>query len=116
METIALAANCGVDAVLLVLDAFRYAQAISGKGSAPSQEHIAPRALCSGFRRFVRHYFNDNEEGKELLSEWGIKQSEDLGRIVFAMVEAGWMKASLDDAISQFAGLFTLDTLFPNPG
>jgi uncharacterized repeat protein (TIGR04138 family) len=114
-EAIAGKAGCTVDAVLLVLDACRHAAAQHATLDQ-GRRHVSPGHLCEALATHVRFYFNDADEGVELLSEWGIRTSEDVGRIIFTMVEAGWMATTPGESESDFAGLFTLDTLFDQAG
>jgi uncharacterized repeat protein (TIGR04138 family) len=52
------------------------------------------------------------KEAKASLNQWRLRTSEDLGAIIFALTEAKLLRAS--EAIRQqdFAGRFTLATLF----
>jgi uncharacterized repeat protein (TIGR04138 family) len=114
-ESIATKAGCTVDAVQVVRDVCHHAAAQTTAFGA-EQRHVSAREVCDALAKHVRYYFEDLAEGKELLAEWGIRTSEDMGRIVFAMVEAKWMEARPEDSESDFAGLFTLDTLFDQAG
>ena len=106
---IAQAAGCSVDAVMFVADAAAGARWLA---SAPRGAQITARQICGSIRAHAMWYFNDKAEAMELLAEWGIRRSEDAGRIIFAMVEKGLLKAGNEDSIDQFNGLFTLDSLF----
>jgi uncharacterized repeat protein (TIGR04138 family) len=110
-EPIAEKAGCTVDAVQLVRDVCHHAAA-QPASIEQGMRHASARQICEALRKHVHFYFDDAKEGKELLAEWGIRTSEDVGRIVFTMVEAKWMKARPEDLQSDFSGLFTLDTLF----
>jgi uncharacterized repeat protein (TIGR04138 family) len=102
-------AGCSVDAVLFVLDAVSLAARTMHSAGAG---HVTARHVCGALRAHARSYFNDEAEAIELLDEWGVRSSEDVGRIVFAAVRAGRLRASPNERQSDFAGLFTLDTLF----
>jgi uncharacterized repeat protein (TIGR04138 family) len=45
----------------------------------------------------------------ERLGQLGILTSEDVGKIVYAFVDAGHMQIAPDDSQDDFAGLFTID-------
>jgi 2-amino-4-hydroxy-6-hydroxymethyldihydropteridine diphosphokinase len=105
---LAALAGCAVDGVLFVMDAVALAERTLQDSGKP----ISARSVCAAVRARARDYFNDDAEAIELLNEWGVRSSEDVGRIVFAAVRAGRLTASPDDRESDFAGLFTLDTLF----
>jgi uncharacterized repeat protein (TIGR04138 family) len=115
---IAQQAGCEVDAILFILDAFEFARALHGRLSLSAdraKQHITARDLCDAVAGHARRYFNDPDEARELLAEWGIRRSEDVGRIIFTMVDAGRLAAQEGESASDFDGLFTLDTLFAPP-
>ncbi len=45
-------------------------------------------------------------EAEETLHEWNILNSEDIGRIVFALISVGLMEEQTDDSIDDFNNLF----------
>jgi len=108
---VAEATGCTVDGVLFVIDATAAARSLAHAGAGT---HITASQVCGGILAHAARYFNDKAEAKELLSEWGIHRSEDVGRIIFSMVEKGLIKAGDSDSIEQFNGLFTLESLFEN--
>jgi len=110
-EPIAAKAGCTVDAVHLVRDVCHHAAALPAS-IEQGVRHVSARQICEALRTHVCFYFGDIDEGKELLAEWGIRSSEDVGRIIFTMVEAKLMAARPEDSLADFSGLFTLDTLF----
>jgi uncharacterized repeat protein (TIGR04138 family) len=114
-EPIAASAGCTIDAVMIVYNAFRHAHAAHTTDDYSLQQ-VTSQEVCDAFGMHVRHYFNDEPEARELLAEWGIHRSEDVGRIIFAMVDAGWMATGPGESVEQFAGHFTLDTLFDRAG
>jgi uncharacterized repeat protein (TIGR04138 family) len=104
-RSIAEAGGFSVDAAMFVWDAWNFAWA----------NNLAPKsaaAVCDVIRDYADTYFNDRAEAVELLSEWGIHRSEDVGSIVYAFVAAGWLKAEAGDSIQDFNGLFTLESWF----
>jgi uncharacterized repeat protein (TIGR04138 family) len=104
-RSIADAAGFTVDAAMFVWDAWNCAW----------MSNLRPRtarAVCDVVRDFADTYFNDRAEALELLREWGIGRSEDIGRIIYAFVAAGWMRAEAGDSVEDFNGLFTLDSWF----
>jgi uncharacterized repeat protein (TIGR04138 family) len=98
------------DGVLFVIDALGVAQRRHGK------RHITARELCEGLREWSMTYFNDAAEAKDLLAEWGLCRSEDVGRIVCGLVSAGLAQAAEEDSQADFNGLFTLENLFASGG
>ena len=47
-----------------------------------------------------------------VLRRWNIHRTEDFGKIVFAMVEAGLMRTSEEDTMEDFQGVFDFDEAF----
>ena len=99
------------DAAMFVLDAVRQAARLTGAWKRDAS-HLSAREVCNSIRIFARSYFNDDSESIDLLAAWGIRCSEDVGRIVFLLVQAGFLVARATDRLEDFNGVFTLDTLF----
>ena len=102
-----------VDALLFVGDVIRFLhadQALRGQ-----IRHVGARQVCDGLRDYAFQYFNDTAEAMDLLGEWGLRRSEDVGRVVFALVRAGELQARAEDREEDFAGLFELERLFAGP-
>jgi uncharacterized repeat protein (TIGR04138 family) len=49
---------------------------------------------------------------RTVLEHWGIHSTEDLGEIVFALVEAGILVAESHDRPQDFRGLFDFEEAF----
>jgi uncharacterized repeat protein (TIGR04138 family) len=79
-------------------------EAISGK------RHISGQQLCLGLRDYALLQYG--RLARTVLSSWGVRRTEDFGRIVFAMVEAGWMRKQDEDTIEDFENVFDFDEAF----
>ena len=97
-----------LEGVLFVMDAAT--QATPGPGG-----RLTAADVCRGVHAYVHAYFNDAEEARDLLTEWKVGMSEDVGRIVFGLVEAGLMRAEPGETAADFDNRFTLDTLLEKP-
>jgi len=102
VAAIARSVGYSVDAVMFVQDAVSFSM---------QPGHRTAREVCRDFADYARQYFNDRDEAIELLREWGVCRSEDVGRIVFGLVRAGMLVAGPEDREEDFAGLFTLENL-----
>lgn len=69
-------------------------------------KHISAVDLCRIFLEMAEDTFQ--HQAKEVLSEWGIERSEDLGRIFDAMDEEGLSIASENDSPEDFNNVFDL--------
>ena len=113
-EQVASTIGYPVDAVMFVYAAIGPAGK-SAPRPAEGQAHATARHVCDAVRAHALWYFNDKAEALDLLAEWKIRRSEDVGRIVFGMVDAGMVTTSPEDSPARFAGLFVLDRLFDDP-
>lgn len=74
--------------------------------------HRSAREVCQDVISYARVHFNDTAEATQLFREWGIQSSENVGRIVFAMVRAGLLRARPEDHQEDFNGLFRVEDVF----
>jgi len=105
VKDIADAVGYPQSAILFVIDS---QQMIQNTGNYDAVD------ICNAFCAYAKKYFNSQDEARDLLAEWKLNRSENLGRIIFALVEAGFVSMSPGDALSDFDGLFTIETLLTN--
>jgi len=75
--------------------------------------HVSGPELCDGLRDFgVKQY---GLLARTVLSRWGIRSTEDFGKIIFAMVEAGLMRTTEDDRLEDFVNVYNFDDVFREP-
>ena len=105
------AAGLPLDGFKFVRAALKYTKLSGNKRdfSVPGGANAAE--ICAGVRKHAQMYFDNPDEARDCLSQWRIRSSEDVGAIVFALVEAGILKASPDDSLAAFNGLFTFEDL-----
>jgi len=72
--------------------------------------HVSGAELCDGLRRYTRHEFG--LLARDVLEHWHIRSTEDFGRIVFAMVEAGLLRTSAEDSMDDFLGVYSFEEAF----
>ena len=111
-DPIAAEIGCSVDALMFTLDCVALATRKAWPHGSPKGIHVTARDVCNAVREHASSYFNDRDEALSLLDEWGIRRSEDVGAMVFGLVAHGFLKVSPNDRREDFAGLFTLATLF----
>jgi len=75
--------------------------------------HVSGQQLCHGLRDFAKREYG--LMAKSVLARWRIHRSEDFGRIVFAMVDAGLMHKTADDTIEDFIDVFSFEEAFSDP-
>ena len=94
-----------VEAFSFVIGALRYAFRARPDG-------VDARDVCQAVREYAAVRLGGTSGAIARLAEWNIRRSEDVGRIIFRMVDTGRIQASPGDSPEQFEGLFTLEDLF----
>ncbi len=74
------------------------------------ERHVSGQQLCIGLRDFaIRRY---GMLARTVLARWSIRKTDDFGRIVYAMIDAGLMRRSDDDSFADFQGVYEFDEAF----
>lgn len=77
---------------------------------AAGNRHVTGQQLCLGLRdHALRQY---GLLARTVLEHWNIRRTEDFGRIVFALVDAGLLRKTERDSIEDFAGVYDFDEVF----
>ena len=108
-----------VDAYLFIADVLLRIRKRSAEAkglSFSNTRHVSVAELGEGLREHAVEYFGDNAESREVLRSWNVLTSEDVGKIVWRMIDAGLLAAGAHDPADQFAGKFTLESLFGAEG
>ncbi len=94
--------------------ALRYTLEMVGRAPAESVDdegsHISGQELLEGIRALALEQF-----GLMTLSvfhNWGIRQTDDFGRVVFELVERGAMRKTDRDQRSDFVDVFNFEEVF----
>ncbi|MBL0926032.1 MAG: hypothetical protein IBJ11_00055 [Phycisphaerales bacterium] len=72
--------------------------------------HVSGQELCIGLREYALSQFG--RLARTVLASWGIRRTEDFGRIVFILVEAGLMRKTDSDSIEDFEAVYEFDEAF----
>jgi uncharacterized repeat protein (TIGR04138 family) len=72
--------------------------------------HITGQQLSLGLRDFAFDRYG--MLAPAVLRHWNILRTEDFGRIVYALIEAGVMSKSDEDSFDDFAGVYEFDEAF----
>ncbi|MFA7256196.1 MAG: Minf_1886 family protein [Kiritimatiellales bacterium] len=75
--------------------------------------HVSGQELLSGLREFALTEFGPMT--KTVLNGWGIQRTEDIGEIVFNMVEAGMLGKTENDSRADFANGYDFAEAFSKP-
>ena len=91
--------------LLFVLAALEYAQ-----GRLPARRHISGQELAWACRDFGREQFG--LLAPTVLRFWGIASTEDIGRIVFHLIDVGLLAQQPEDRIEDFDRVYDFDEVF----
>ena len=75
--------------------------------------HVSGQELLAGIREFALTEFGPMT--KTVLNGWGIKRTEDIGEIVFNMVETGLLGKTEKDSRADFANGYDFEEAFRKP-
>jgi len=81
--------------------------------SLKKPRHVSGQELLEGIREFAIEEFGPM--AKTVLNGWGIQQTEDVGEIVFNMVETGLLGKTDEDSREDFANGYDFDEAFRKP-
>jgi uncharacterized repeat protein (TIGR04138 family) len=77
------------------------------------RRHVTGSELAWACRDFARQQFG--LLAPVVLRHWGISRTEDLGRIVYTLVEVGLLVTQPGDSESDFEGVYQFDDAFGDP-
>ena len=78
--------------------------------SIDEPRHITGRELTDGVRELALGQYGPL--ARTVLEHWGIHETEDVGRVVFAMVEQGILVKEDEDHQEDFTDLFDFEEVF----
>ena len=78
--------------------------------SLDEPRHITGRELTDGVRELALGQYGPL--ARTVLEHWGIHETEDVGRVVFAMVEQGILVKEDEDHQEDFTDLFDFEEVF----
>jgi uncharacterized repeat protein (TIGR04138 family) len=78
-----------------------------------ARRHVSAAELAWACRDFALQQFGLLAQG--VLAHWGIHRTEDLGRIVFILVEVGLLVTQAGDLESDFDAVFQFADAFGDP-
>jgi uncharacterized repeat protein (TIGR04138 family) len=79
----------------------------------PQPRHISGPELAEGFRDYVLDQFGPMT--LMVLNAWNVRSTEDVGAIVFNLVDVGLLTKTEDDRREQFEGLYDFQDAFGRP-
>ncbi len=104
------------EAYVFVRDALDYTKkSMSRREGIPmsDNEHVTGQELLASLREYVLAQFGPM--AITVLEEWGITRCEDIGEIVFNIVEAGLFSKTETDSRTDFQNGYDFDDAFRKP-
>ena len=99
------------NAYQFVFAALRHAQESLGRDRTDqSTGHVSGRELLHGVRDLASQHFG--LLAIVVFAEWGIHGTEDFGKIVFELIEAGEMRKTDDDHLEDFVDVYDFHKAF----
>jgi uncharacterized repeat protein (TIGR04138 family) len=74
---------------------------------APAENHVSGRELCDGVVDLARREFG--RMARVVFRMWGVDRTDDIGEIVFNLIEANLLSKNERDDRGDFHALFDLD-------
>lgn len=92
-------------AYLFVLASIEFLQ-----GRLPERRHVTGPELTMACRDFALEHYG--LLARTVLDHWGVRGTEDFGRIVFSLVEVGLLVTQPDDRVEDFHEVYSFDQAF----
>jgi uncharacterized repeat protein (TIGR04138 family) len=81
-----------------------------GGGPERMNRHVTGQQLCWAIRDIALERWGLMARG--VLARWSIRRTEDIGAIIFALVENDWLQKQPTDSIDDFNSVFDFDEAF----
>ena len=83
------------------------------RGGQHAHRHVSGQELLSGLREFALKEYGPMS--KAVLNEWGVKTTDDIGQVVFNLVNSSVLGKNETDSPNDFKNVFTFDDAFVKP-
>ncbi|MDC0267933.1 hypothetical protein OAK97_01360 [bacterium] len=103
------------EAYYFLRDALDHTQSILKKANAPVKrpQHVSGNQLLEGIREYALSQFGPMT--LTVMHDWGIKQCEDFGEIVFNMVDHNLLSKTQEDTRDDFKSVYDFSSAFTEP-
>jgi|UniRef100_UPI0037843F0D uncharacterized repeat protein (TIGR04138 family) len=76
-------------------------------------QHVSGQELLAGFRDHVLSEYGPMSN--IILDQWGLQRGEDVGNIVYNLIDVGYFGKNDGDSLEDFAGGYEFATAFSEP-
>ncbi len=94
-----------LDAYWLINDGLQYTYRLTGK-----KEHITAHELLEGIRQLMLKRYG--QMAKTVLNSWRIYTTDDIGQVVFNLVNAGLMVKRENETLQDFHAVYEFEEAF----
>ena len=98
------------EAFQFVRDGLSHTVRVSHGQADDENRHVSGQQLCFGLKDYALKRYG--MLARTVLERWGIRKTDDFGKIVFAMVDAGLMRKTDEDTFEDFSGVYSFDEAF----
>ncbi len=102
-----------IEAYFFIREALDFTMKMLEKPDEGPARHVSGGELLEGIRRFALNEFGPIT--LKVLNTWGIRKTDDIGEIVFNLVESGELGKTDKDRREDFAGGFDFEDAFAKP-
>ncbi len=102
-----------VEAYIFIREALDYTIKMLQKPEAGSSRHVSGQELLEGLRRYALEEFGPM--ALKVINDWGIEKSEDVGNVVFNLVQSGEFGKTDEDKSEDFKGGYDFRDAFAKP-
>jgi len=95
------------DSYEFVLQALHFTQA-----KLKRETHVTGGELAGGIREFAIEQYGPM--AKVVLNHWGINKTQDLGNIVFNLIDKNLLSKTKEDSIGDFRDVYDFESAFGN--
>jgi uncharacterized repeat protein (TIGR04138 family) len=103
----------GRGAYLFVREALDHTQKMMGRPPRNEIRHVSGQQLLAGAREYALAQYGPM--ALTVLEEWGLRRCEDIGEIVFSMVETSLLAKTDQDSREDFKGGYSFEEAFQKP-
>jgi len=101
------------DAYVFLRDALDYTTKQQKKAKGATVRHVAGPELLEGVRQYALKEFGPMVV--TVFSYWGIKNTLDIGHMVFNLINAGIFGKTEEDSLDDFKNVFDFEEVFVRP-
>ena len=108
-----------IDAYAFVFESLEHAKSMKKREmilarrrnkSTVHSRHVNGRELCEGVRQLAIQHFG--YMALTVLKHWGIRSTQDIGEIVFNLIDSGDLNKTPSDSRSDFLNVFDFENAF----